>query len=338
MIMTDKLTVSIIGAGNIAGGFDEKKSSDSSGIFSHAGAYTKSGKFILKNIFDVDKQRVEEFKEYWEVENIVSDESDIINTYQDIISICSPDRFHFQTLKNIILNKSCKTIFVEKPLGLNLSQIKEVYELSLNSDINIVINFQRHFDSSYDMVKQMKTDILTVNAYYIKGLNHIGITMVDTLTMLFGYPDSVYSYNKVFNNEIKDFTYEFIIFYKDFNITIKTIDKIDYSYHIFDIDILLNNRRIVFTDNGNSMIEYNLSDYAYSGVNVLSNNPNIHKTQYEMSMLNSVEYLYDITTTKRTHNINTVLDSYNNHILLDKIQESFKKEKKLLLEDKLWKK
>ena len=337
--MQNKLTVSIIGAGNIAGGFDEKKIANKEGVFSHAGAYRKSGKFILKNIFDVDEKRAEQFKQYWNVQNIIKNEDEIINSYQDIISICSPDKFHFQTLKNIILNNSCKTVFVEKPLGLTIKEVDEIYQLSINSEINIVVNFQRHFDDVYNEIDLINNKVSTVNAYYIKGLNHIGITMIDTLLMILGFPKSVYSYNKIYNSEIRNYTYEFIFFYDDFNVTVKSIDnEKEYNYHIFDIDILMENRRLVFTDNGNTVFNYDLSNYAYSGVKVLSKEPTKKTTKYEISMLSSIEYLYDITCNNKIHGINTVVDSYNNHLLVDKIIESFKQEKKLVLEESLWKK
>jgi len=337
--MQNKLTVSIIGAGNIAGGFDEKKLDEKSGIFSHAGAYKKSGKFILKNIFDIDLKRSREFAKYWDVQNIVKSEEEIINSHQDIISICSPDRFHFKTLKNIIINKSCKTVFVEKPLGLTLEEIDEIYQLSIKSDINIVVNFQRHFDDSYKAVNIDNSKVLSANCYYIKGLNHIGITMINTLLMIFGYPKSVYSYNKIYNNEVKDFTYEFILFYEKFNITVKSIDEEEkYNYHLFDIDIFTDQGRKLFTDNSNTLIEYNLTEYSYSGVKVLNNKPEKIQTGYKNSMLSSIEYLYDITLNHRLHDKNKVIDSYNNHILLDKIVESFKKEKRINLKETLWKK
>lgn len=337
--MQNKLTASIIGAGNIAGGFDEKKLDDNNSVFSHAGAYKKSGKFILKNIFDLDLKRSEEFAQYWDVQNIVKSEDEIINSYQDVISICSPDRFHFKTLKNIILNKSCKTVFVEKPLGLTIGEVDEIYRLSRNSDINIMVNFQRHFDKTYNNLDFLNNKVLSVNSYYVKGLNHIGITMIDTLIMLFGYPESVYTYSKVYNSEIKDFTYEFILFYKDFNITVKSIDESqEYNYHIFDIEILTKNGKIVFTDNGNTLFKFNLSSYAYSGVKVLTKNPIQIDTEYGISMLNSIEYLYDITNSEKIHNINTVVISYNNQLLLDRIVESFDQEKKVILEETLWKK
>ncbi len=337
--MQNKLTVSIIGAGNIAGGFDEKKISGNEGIFSHAGAYKQSGKFVLKSIFDVDLHRATEFKAYWDVANIALNEDEIIRGTQDIISICSPDRFHFQTLKNILLNQSCKTVFVEKPLGLTFDEIDEIYQLSQKTDINIIVNFQRHFDNSYRFINPSNNKILTANCYYIKGLKHIGITMVDTLAMLFGHPTNVYAYNRIYNQEIEDYTYEFILFYNDFNITIKTIDEGErYNYHLFDIDVLTKNGRILFTDNGNTMLTYDLSDYVYSGVKVLTKEPTAKATDYPDTMLRSIEYIFDITGKNKPHTVNTVTQSYNNYLLLDKIMESFSSQQKIVLQETLWKK
>lgn len=332
---SNQLTVSIIGAGNIAGGFDEKKLSNSKAIFTHAGAYSNNSNFTLKQIFDVDKIRASEFKTIWNVENVAKTEDDIIDNFQDIISICSPDRFHFETLKKILLNNSCKTVFVEKPLGSNIEEVQEIYKLSKQSNIDIVVNFQRRFDSSYEDIDIQ--NILSVNAHYVKGLNHIGITMIDTITMIFDYPKSVYSYNRVFNKEITEYSYEFILFYDDFTVSVKTIDKDEYNYHLFDIDIFTKDGRINFVDNGNSKVIYGVSDYAYSGVKVLTQNPKKILTKYEKSMSKSVEYLYAITNTSKKHTVNTVDAVLNNHILVEKIIESYNKEKKLDLEEKLWK-
>lgn len=337
--MQNKLTVSIIGAGNIAGGFDEKKIAGAEGVFSHAGAYRQSKKFILKSVFDTDIQRAIEFKTHWAVTDIALSEDEIVRGTQDIISICSPDKFHFQTLKNILLSQSCKTVFVEKPLGLTFDEIDEIYQLSQKTDINIFINFQRHFDASYHVINGSANKILSANCYYIKGLKHIGITMIDTLVMLFGYPDSVFTYNRIYNLEVQDYTYEFILFYDNFNITIQTIDEGEtYNYHIFDINILTKNGRILFTDNGNTMLTYDITDYLYSGVKVLTKEPFIKATDYQNTMLRSVEYIYGITEKNIPHTINTVTQSYNNYLLLDKIVESFNLQQKILLQDISWKK
>lgn len=336
--MSEKLTVAIIGAGNIAGGFDEK-STNSHAVYSHAGAYTKHGAFVLKHIFDVDQKRAHEFANAWNVASVCSSEDEITDSYHDVISICSPDKYHFQTLKRIIRNKSCKTVFVEKPLGLTGNEVSEIVTLAEQSDINIVVNFQRHFDATYEKLKLNTQKILAVNCYYIKGLNHIGITMIDTLVMLFGLPKTVYSYNKIYNSHIEDETYEFILFYDQFNITVKTIDEPSrYNYHIFDIDILTDLGRFTITDNGNTLEKKIPTSYDYGDVNVLESSGEKISTEYKNSMLESINYLYNITVSLKQHTINTVYNSYNSHLIVDKIIESYQQKQNKNFEETSWKK
>lgn len=336
--MNKKLTVAIIGAGNIAGGFDEK-STNSHATYSHAGAYTKHDGFVLEHIFDVDQKRAHEFANTWNVESVCSCEDEITDSYHDVISICSPDKYHFQTLQKIIRNKSCKTIFVEKPLGLTGNEVSEIVTLAEQSDINIVVNFQRHFDSTYEKLELNSQKILAVNCYYIKGLNHIGITMIDTLVMLFGLPKNVYSYNKIYNSQIDDDTYEFILFYDQFNITVKTIDKPSiYNYHIFDIDILTDLGRLTITDNGNTLDKKILTSYDYGEVSVLASSSSKISTEYKNSMLESINYLYKITMQLKKHTVNSVYNSYNNYLIVDKIIASHQQKKIKIFEETSWKK
>lgn len=336
--MNEKLTVAVIGAGNIAGGFDEK-SSNTNAVYTHCGAYSKHGGFVLKSIFDIDIKKGCKFAKVWNVENICDNEALIVKGYHDIISICSPDEFHFQTLKDILNYKSCKTVFVEKPLGLNINEVKEISELSEKCNINIVVNFQRHFDEIYEKLNLKSQKILTVNCFYVKGLKHNGVTMIDTLVMLFGLPEKVYGYNKIHNKLINDFTYEFILFYNKFNITVKTIDEeLYYNYHIFDIDILTDSGRLTITDNGNILHKKGINLYDYDCVNVLESDGVKENMGYKKSMLNATNYIYDITMKTNQHTKNMVNDYLNNHIIIEKIIDSYGEQKILDFEEQLWKK
>lgn len=337
--MNKKYSVAIIGAGNIAGGFDEK-SSNSEAVYSHAGAYAKHGGFELKSVFDANKTRARDFADIWSVDYVAESELEIIDSHYDVISICSPDKFHFETLKNILINNSCKIVFVEKPLGLSMDEITEILALSEQSSVKVVVNFQRHFDDTYEKLNLKTNKILAVNCYYIKGLKHIGITMIDTLVLLFGLPTSVLGYNKVFNEQIQDYSYEFILFYNEFNITVKTIDDGEsYKYHIFDIDILTDTGRFTITDNGNTLVTKKISNYDYSEVKVLENNGKSESTGYRQSMIESVKYIYNLVEEDtKQHNINTIASSFNNHLIVEKIIESNQKKQILKLEETQWKK
>jgi predicted dehydrogenase len=334
--MVKKLTVAIIGTGQIAGGFDQNKRPEDKGVYSHAGAYQKDGRFILKTVYDLDKNKAKKFKDHWQVENIAKSLNEIIEAKHDIVSVCTPDFTHFEIIKALLQNSSAKTIFAEKPLALAENQINEINKLAKSKRINVVVNFQRRFSKSFlflqDQIKHNKNKLLAVNCFYIKGLDHIGITMIDTLLSLCGMPKGVLTYNRVYNKQVKEYSYEFILYFDKFNITVKTIDSAEYfyNYHIFEFDFLFTNQRIICNANSNQIETKEITEYAYSGVKVL-NDQKTKKTDtdYKQSMLLAVEYIYKITDTKTKHSINTIQDYLNNLNVITAIKESHNKERQL---------
>src|SRR5208283_2974974 len=101
--MTPILSVAIIGAGNIAGGFDEKKRDSEVGIYTHAGAYTVHGGFELKTVFDPNEERAESFRHIWKASCSASKIDEIYDSYHDVISVCSPDSTHFDVVRKLLL-------------------------------------------------------------------------------------------------------------------------------------------------------------------------------------------------------------------------------------------
>jgi len=326
------LTVALVGAGNIAGGYDQNRRQDEKGIYSHAGAYVRNGKFMLQTVFDTDLERAKAFQSYWKVQNIAVGINDIYERFHDVVSVCSPDNTHFDIVKNLIGNQCCRVVFVEKPVALTLNQIGELKQLSDSGNIDVVVNFQRKNNSGHqsilNQVALAPETLLSVGAYYIKGLHHIGITMLDTLTFFLGYPVSVLTYNRVFNQEVDDYSYEFILFYEGFNVVVRTTDaeRYQYNYHIFEIDLLFSDRRLTIFDNSRTIRECRLSDYAYSGVKVLSDTtPVYNDSGMSTAMVDAVDYIYNIATEKISHTTNTLNDSFNCMRVLERVVESFER-------------
>lgn len=344
--MNKMLSVAIIGTGQIAGGYDLAKIADSDpGVFTHAGAYSKSGRYILESVFDVDPKKAADFQLAWGFSKRYSEFDSIANNFHDVISVCTPDETHYQILKNLIDKKCCKSIFVEKPIASTLEQIHEISELAEANDIAVVINFQRHFD---EVLANFRSEFieggvtpLAANAYYIKGLDHIGTTMIDTITYLLGYPKTVLGFNKVFNQSINDDTYEFILFYDDYNVTVKTIDSAlgGYNYHIFELDLLFSDKRVCINDNSRQIELRKLADYAYSGVRVLDDH-HVEKmrTQYDISMLNSVTYIHDVVAGRCNHTVNTPKAAYNVKLIIENIKKSYEFKKTIDIQVNEWKK
>ena len=344
--MTRLLSVAIIGTGNIAGGFDEKKRSEDTGIYSHAGAYTAHGGFELKTVFDLNGERAESFRNIWKAGSTANSLDEIYAGHHDVISVCSPDSTHFDIVREIIAHRCCSTIFVEKPLALEISQIDELIRLAASSKIRIAVNSQRRNEPQHREIREIiashSGELLSVTCHYMKGLHHIGVTMVDTLSYLCGYPDAVLAYNRVYNQEIVDYSYEFVLFYSNFTAAVKTIDAegFFYNYHIFEIDLLFSDKRLALVDISQGLRETPVTDYSYSGVKVMNEREATYReTGYKYSMLEAIRYIYDITTGKLAHEINTPQSSYNNSLIINKIIESFDRgSKKLNLEQDLWKK
>jgi hypothetical protein len=323
-------SVAIIGAGNVAGGYDLKKQVGDAGIYTHAGAYTAHGGFSLKTVFDRDLVRVQDFSRAWKAAHVAVDVAEIFGGYHDVVSVCSPDHTHFGIVRDILTADCCRTVFVEKPLAASLTEIEEIVRLSEMRGIHIVINFQRRNEPVHQEVRGFIAshpgDLLSVTGHYMKGLQHIGVTMIDSLCYLCGYPDAVLAHNRVFNREIANHSYEFILYYPDFTAAVKTTDsdRFLYNYHIFEIDLLFSDRRVGIVSNSQGIREAFVADYTYSGVKAMNDREaRYRETGYKHSMCDAVSYIHDITAGKVPHEINTPQSSYNNLLITNRVIESF---------------
>jgi len=340
------LSVAIIGTGHIAGGYDEKKLDNDAGIYTHAGAYAAHTGFELKTVFDVDRERAENFRRIWKAGCAVTDLTGIYDEFHDVISVCTPDHTHFSIVRDILVAGCCRAVFVEKPLATDIAQIEELIQLAIERNIHLVVNFQRRNEPMHqeirNFVASQPSKLLSVSGHYMKGLRHIGVTMIDTLCYLCGYPEAVLAFNRVFNEEVNDYSYEFVLYYTGFTAVVKTTDadRFRYNYHIFEIDFLLSERRFTYVDISQGLKETPVTGYAYSGVNVMNERESQYReTGYKTSIKDAIDYIYDITIGKATHEINTPQSSWNNLLVINQITESFERgSAKLHFEQGIWKK
>jgi predicted dehydrogenase len=249
-------------------------------------------------------------------------------------------------VRNILVAGCCNTVFVEKPLAMEIAQIEELMQLAAERDIHVVVNFQRRNEPTHqeirDLVASRPGELLSVSGHYMKGLRHIGVTMIDTLCYLCGYPEAVLAYNRILNQEVDDYSYEFVLYYPGFTSVVKTIDadRFRYNYHIFEIDFLFSDRRLTLVDNSQGLKETPVTGYAYSGVKIMNEHESHYReTGYKSSMKDAIGYIYDITTGKAPHRTNTPQSSWNNLQIINRITESFERGSvKLHFEQGLWKK
>jgi len=339
----DSLKVAIIGAGQIAGGYDENRSLEDGGTYTHACAYTNNPHFDLACIFDLNYQKALRFQDYWHVKHCALSIREIYDTPYDVVSVCTPDVTHFEIIKSLLSNRCCKVIYAEKPLAEIPGQISEITSLSKETGIHVVVNFQRRFDSLYSQLRSLvqkdNCQLLTMNALYMKGLDHSGIAMIDMITNICGYPNKILTFNRSYNKEINEYSYDFILYYDNFNVTVKSIDSDihGYTYHIFELDMLLSDRRIILNDNSRQCEVKEISNYAYSGVKILNdNNPVKTETGYKQSIWQATEYINNIICNNTAHVINTPQQSYNDALIAAAIKESYAKREEMVTGPNIW--
>lgn len=325
-----ELSVAIIGAGNIAGGFDENRRADDDGVYSHAGAYRAHGGFCLRTVLDANPTRAAAFQAAWQVDKVQTSFDKLLAEHHDVVSVCTPDGSHFPILMALLKAKCCKTIFAEKPLALELEQITEIADLASQCGIAIVCNYQRRYEPVHEELRRRVLDhpgsLLSVCGYYMKGLRHIGTTMIDSIVQICGLPDAVQSFSRTYSAAADDYSYEFVLLYTGFTVVVKTIDaaSVGYAYHFFELDLLFSDGRATLVDISQGLRESTVTDYVYSGVKILNDKESVYKgTGYRHSMIGAAKYVYDVTCGNVTHTVNTPQAAYNNALIATAIGTSF---------------
>ncbi|MEI7605792.1 MAG: Gfo/Idh/MocA family oxidoreductase [Rhodospirillaceae bacterium] len=344
--MTAALTVAIVGAGNIAGGYDVDRVEGDEGVYSHAGAYRAQGGFVLETVFDPAPGRAETFRCAWGVNRVATSFSDILDGRHDVVSLCSPDDTHFACLESLLTARCCRTIFVEKPLALRLEDIGQVIDLAERAGINVVCNFQRRFEPVHGELRRKVAEnpgaLRSVTGHYMKGLHHIGVTMVDSLTWICGYPEAVLAHHRAWNGDTGDFSYEFVLFYPHYTVSVKTVDAegAGYAFHIFELDFLFADVRSTLVDISRGLRESPVTGYAYGGIRILNDGAaRRRETGYPQSMTASAGYIHDVTSGIVPHTINTPQSSFNNALILDGVVDSYQSGlAKLTFGSRPWKK
>ena len=169
----------IIGAGMIAGGYDDLNSSFA---LTHAHGYINSEFFNLLGFYDIDYNMALEKANKWKVQAL----KEIVKA--DVYSICTPDNTHLSMLKEV-LKFNPKLVFLEKPVGVTLEENNEIIELSKRTPV--VINYSRRFLHEFqDLSKRINSgefgDFYKGYCSYGKGFLHNGSHLRDLIELLVG--------------------------------------------------------------------------------------------------------------------------------------------------------
>jgi len=277
----------IIGAGQIAGGFDNPTDK---AILTHAHAYIEHSGFNLLGFFDVDFSCATKMAEKWgcngfktleEVKNI------------DVVSICTPDKFHLSSLKEA-LKLNPKLVFLEKPLADDLNEAKEILEISKKTPI--LVNYSRRFVAEFqDLAEKIQNgelgEFLSGNGYYGKGFIHNGSHMTNLIDLLLGKikkTEILEQFNDFFENDPTKTVILTLV--NDKKIIMQGINCNNFT--IFELDLIFQKSRIRILDGGQKIEIYEVKESKkYSGYKNLILKEVIN-TSIDFAMLNAVENIY----------------------------------------------
>ena len=181
----------VVGLGNIAWRFDDNRNATVK-LLTHAYAYDQNEQTMLVGGCSPDADDRTAFEKTFNVYAFSSIEELIRRAEPDIVSICSPSRFHFDHVV-CCLEHQIPMIWLEKPPACS------VYELDLmlaklakhNSGSKILVNFQRRYSIRYQKLKEIfHQNILgqcrQIQIIYSKGLELNGSHMIDLLFYIVG--------------------------------------------------------------------------------------------------------------------------------------------------------
>lgn len=182
----------IVGCGNIAGRFDTAKEDSVESPLTHAGAYSRDGRFEIAGCVEPDDDRRQAFMKDWGIALGFRSIDEVRESAMkfDVISICTPTQCHAHDLQVSLLLKP-KLIFCEKPVTNSAMQTERLVREFLESKIPLAVNYTRRWDQSVselrDGIQQGRWGRLrSVVGYYNKGLLNNGSHMLDLLHLLLG--------------------------------------------------------------------------------------------------------------------------------------------------------
>lgn len=176
------LRAAVIGAGNIAQGFDNPQDET---ILTHVKGYQRNPAFALVAILDRDADRAQQAARRWNIPHACREEKELFAHKPDVISICTPDHTH-QALLWKCLESSARLVFCEKPLGQDIAEAARLVAAYAEAGKSLAVNYSRRWLPAIMALcpgsAQPYGRLLSARIKYYKGFFHNGSHLIDLLT------------------------------------------------------------------------------------------------------------------------------------------------------------
>ena len=270
----------IIGCGDIAGRYDESKKD--AGSYTHAGAYRVTTGVDLVAAADPDADRLAAFGRYWEVPHLYADARELLRHHAlDVVSVCVPDTLHEEVIELALEMGQPRVIYAEKPLALGRNSARRLLDRARARDTYIVLNNQRRWEEGHRKARDIIQaggigEVVTLTTFYVKGLYHIGCTVVDIIRFLVSEVDEVQALAGNHQATLPgDPSVDAALYLRNgATVAMMGVDRYGYRYSLYELDILGTAGRIRLVENGDRILVSRVKDYAhYSGFQELTESP-----------------------------------------------------------------
>ena len=246
----------IIGCGHVAGGYDE--ANPAKGCYTHAGAYRRCPEVELVAAADPNPVRRAAFGRSWDVPHLYPEAAALLRHHEvEIVSVCVPDALHEAVISEVLRTRPPKVIFAEKPLALTSQAASGLLRAASRSGGRLIVNNQRRWEPGHQRVRSLIRDggigdVVAVTALYVKGLYHLGCTVVDTIRFLVAEIRAVRVIGEAQEASVPGDPSVDAVLYLEHGATAVMLgaDRRGTRYFVFELDILGTTGRVRITDNG----------------------------------------------------------------------------------------
>lgn len=196
------LRAGIIGCGRIAGSIEDE-ALDAPGVlalpYSHATAYRDARGVDLVAVADADVEVAKRFADRWSVDAAYgSAEQMLAGAALDVVSICTPTRFHADIFCLAAETPGIRGAFLEKPVGLSLAEAGRMTAAAEAGGVRVAVNHTRTYDPVWRRIKQLVDageigEVRAISSRWVEGWSFGGSHLFDLVRYLIdSHPTRVY--------------------------------------------------------------------------------------------------------------------------------------------------
>lgn len=318
----NKYSVAIIGCGSIGALKGDKYDSPSKkNILTHAHACHNHPQIDKTVFYDINSEKAKDASKKWtgSYHNINIIFENLIKEYTpEIIIIASPTETHLEMVRKAIEHKP-KIIILEKPAGSTLQECQDIWQLSVNYQIPILVDYIRRFAPGYRKIQQEIDDnelgaVYNCRVIYTGGLKHEGCHALDLMRYFFGN----FRYGEILSPPLIDYSpYDISYtvhmgFEACSHVMLTPVDGRDYS--IFEIDILGKHGRVRFIEKGlKAECSYPTTENIYMNHKTLSYGQTVFETGLNTALYNLLQNAVDYIEDQNTKLLCTIKDALEVH-------------------------